>query len=128
MNAYEMLCDRYGNRSHGPIDEHGNPVTRTKQTHPYSYDGFVQYRGGKNEEANDTIYSDRLLMWDFNKHDELCKKHFDNTSQYWSQRDHGSVEAFLRDWTDNQDLKLILIMEYCNVSNGYPCWRFDFKS
>ena len=25
------------------------------------------------------------------------------------------------------DLKLIFIMEYCNVSNGYPVWRFDFN-
>jgi len=128
MDVYETFCGRYGNQIQGPIDEHGNPVKKTKQSHPYSYDGFVQYRGGKNEEADNTIYSDRLLQWDRGKHDELCEKYFGDKRQYWSDRGPKAIESFLRDWTDSQDLKLIFVMEYCNVSNGYPCWRFDFKS
>lgn len=48
----------------GSVDEHNNPVRRTKQSHPYNYDGFILWRFGKNEEATSTIYSDRLLQWD----------------------------------------------------------------
>ena len=120
LNGYTittMLC----------VDEHGTPVKRTKQEYPYSYDGFVSWRGGENKEANNTIYSDRLLQWDFAKHDRLCEKHFGNKGQYWNSREPKLIEAFLRDWLVDQNLKLIFVMEYCNVSSGYPCWRFDFK-
>ena len=110
------------------VDEFDRPVKRTKREYPYSYDGFVQWRGGKNEEANGTIYSDRLLMWDYNKHNRLCEEHFGDQGQYWNQRDPKKIEAFLRDWTGDDNLKLIFVMEYCNVSNGYPCWRFDYHS
>lgn len=108
------------------VDEHGNPVERAKSSHPYSYDGFVLWRGGCNGEANNTIYSDRLLRWDWDKHNELCLKHFGDEGQYWNNRKPKKIEAFLRDWTGCPELKLILIMEYCNQSNGYPCWRFDY--
>lgn len=110
------------------VDEHDKPVQRTKHSHPYSYDGFMLWRGGKNEEANGTIYSDRLLQWDHDRHNDLCKKHFGDEGQYWNDRDPKKIEAFLRDWCDNQELKLIFIMEYCNAASGYPCWRFDYKA
>jgi hypothetical protein len=112
----------------GLVDEHGKQITRTPSTHPYSYDGFITHRLGKNEEANDTIYSDRLLQQDFKKHNELCKKHFGNEGQYWYDRTPEKIEAFLRDWCDAPKLKLVFVMEYCNVSNGYPTWRFDFNA
>lgn len=109
------------------VDEFGNPVSRTKQTHPYSYDGFVLWRGGENNEATATVYSDRLLQWDYEKHNKLCMKYFGDEAQlWWDKRSPQQIEKFLRDWFDNENLKLVLIMEYCNISNGYPCWRFDF--
>lgn len=112
----------------GPVDEYGRPVDRTKSSHPYCYDSFVQWRGGANEEANGTIYTDRLLSWDMPKHDRLCVKHFGNRHQYWSDRDPDKIESFLRDWLDDQALKLILVMECCNQSSGYPTWRLDYAS
>jgi hypothetical protein len=127
----EMWFGQYGpthGAYHGPVDEFDNPVKRTKQTHPYTYDGFIVWRGGKNEEANGTIYSDRLYLWNFKKHDELCKKHFGDEKQYWSQRDPKLIEKFLQDWCENPKLRLIFVMEYCNQSSGYPVWRFDYYS
>lgn len=114
--------------SNGLVDEHDKPIERTPATHPYSYDGFVTHRFGKNEEANNTIYSDRLLRWDFKKYNELSKKHFGDEGQYFYNREPKNIEAFLRDWCEDQKLKLIFVMEYCNVSSGYPLWRFDFKA
>jgi hypothetical protein len=107
-------------------DEHGVPVRRTKITNPYNYDGFVVWRGGSNSEAKDTIYSDRLYQWDYKKYNLLCLKHFGNKGQYWDDRDSKKIEAFLRDYTECPSLRLILVMEYCNQSTGYPCWRFDY--
>jgi hypothetical protein len=41
-------------------DEFNNPIERTPHQYPYSFDGYVTYHAGKNEEANSTLYSDRL--------------------------------------------------------------------
>lgn len=112
----------------GRVDEHGRLVTRTKESHPYSYDGFVQWRGGPNSLVTSTIYSDRLVQFDFDKHDALCMKHFGNKGQYWYGRDPMKIQEFLRDWTNDPELTLVFIMEYCNQASGYPCWRFDFSS
>lgn len=123
-----MKEQQFINFSFGLVDEFGNPVQRTKHTHPYSYDGFIVWRAGPNEEVNNTIYSDQLLQCDWDKHNKLCQKHFGNNAQMWYDRDPEKIEEFLRDWFDNPNLKLIFIMEYCNVSNGYPVWRFDIKT
>ena len=112
----------------GFVDEYGQPVRRTKYSHPYNYDGFVLWRAKGNPRGNDTIYSDRLMQWDFKKHDQLLMKHFGDTGQYWDKRDVKLIEAFLRDWTEKPALELVMVMEYCNQSTGYPCWRFDFAT
>ena len=108
------------------VDEHSNPVERTKREYPYSYDGFVTWRGGANKEINGTVYSDRLLQWDYKKTRELMKKHFGNEGDYYDKRSPEAIESFLSEYFDKK-IKLILIMEYCNVSSGYPLWRFDYK-
>ena len=121
MNTYSMIFSQ-------ALDEVGNPVKRTKREYPYSYDGFVTYRNGKNEEANGTIYSDRLMQWDYKKARALMKKYFNEDGDYWDNRNPSQIQDFLREWTGDKNLKLILIMEYCNVSSGYPVWRFDYRS
>jgi hypothetical protein len=109
----------------GEIDEFGNPVKRCKSEYPYSYDGFVTYRNGENSEANCTIYSDRMIRE--KEYEELSTRHFGGGGQMFFNRSGKKIEKFLRDWFDDPELKLIFVMEYCNVSNGYPLWRFDFR-
>lgn len=124
-------CNNEGVDYHGFsmfMDEHGNSVKRTKYTHPYSYDGFVQERCGKNEEANGTVYTDRLLQWNHGLTRKLMKKHFEDDGDYWNLRSAKSIEEFLRERLENPTLRVILVMEYCNVSNGYPVWRIDYFS
>lgn len=104
-----------------PVD----PSIRTKQTHPYSYDPITQYRNPA-VKPNGTIYTDRLLQWDFNKHDVLCEKHFGNRGQHWERRSPKKIEAFLRDWCDDEGLHLCAVIEYCNVATGFPTWRLDY--
>jgi len=136
-DSFFTICDLEGDESshrgaYGSpyVDERGEPVKRTRHTHPYSYDGYVQWRGGENEECNGTVYSDRLLQWDYDKHNDLCKRIFGDTGQHWnpSNRDPKKIEQFLQEWMEDPGLKLILIMEYCNASSGYPVWRLDYKS
>lgn len=108
------------------LNEYGKPIERTPMTHPYSYEGFVTYRNGKNSEANCTIYSDRLLRQDYEKARLLMKKHFGESGDYYSNREPQKIEDFLSEFL-NKKVKIIFIMEYCNQSDGYPYWRFDVK-
>lgn len=110
------------------VDEFGKAVERTPYTHPYSYDDFVTWRGGKNEDANATVYTDRLLQWDYKKYNKLSKKHFNNEAQIWYDREPSKIEAFMRDWTGDKNLKLILVMQSCNQSSGFPLWRFHYHT
>ena len=109
----------------GAVDEFGDPVKRSRSKYPYSYDGFVTYRNGENSEANCTIYSDRMIRE--KEYEVLSTKHFGGGGQMFFDRSGEKIEEFLRDWFNDQSLKLIFVMEYCNVSNGYPLWRFDFR-
>ncbi len=97
---------------------------KTKFTNPYDYGPIVQFIGPR--KGNHTVYSDRLYMWDSEKHDSLCTKHFGNTGQYWSDRQPKLIEAFLRDYLDKPSLVLTRVEEHCNVSSGYPVWRLDY--
>lgn len=108
----------------GFIGEDGEFTKKTKYTHPYNYDSFVVWQGeGK---ATNSVYTDRLFQWDWDKHNTLCMKHFGNKGQYWGNRDPEKIESFLRDYMDKPKLKLVKNVEYCNVATGYPCWRLDY--
>jgi hypothetical protein len=110
------------------------------QSNPYSYDPFVIYesavmiqpdgsiRSSEYSWVTHTVYSDRLVQWDYDKHGDLCLKHFGNKGQYWDSREPSKIEAFLRDYLDEENLVLIKITQHCNQSNGYPCWQFDYAT
>lgn len=98
---------------------------RTKWSHPYNYDPILQWAGGA--DPNGTVYTDRLLSWDYKKHDELCEKHFGDRGQYWSNRKPQTIEAFLRDYLDAPGLVLCVVTEHCNQSTGFPVWRLDYR-
>jgi len=109
------------------IDEHGNAVKRTMESHPYTYDGFVLWRGIQQSELSHTLYSDRLRTQYRGQWDELLKKHFSNISDNFDNRNPQQVEKFLQELLGKPNYKLGLIMQYCNQSNGFPVWRFDIK-
>lgn len=44
------------------VDHEGNPCKRTRDQYPYSYDPYVTYRNGDNEEINGSMYSDRMMQ------------------------------------------------------------------
>lgn len=111
------------------VDEHNNPVKRSKIDFPYSYDGFVIWRGLPQAELTNTIYSDRIKQhFKFEHLDALCKKHFGECGDSFYSRKPKDIESFLQELYEKPNYKLGLIMEYCNVANGFPVWRFDIKS
>ncbi len=119
----KMKVDASGYTYLALTDEFGKQIERTPATHPYSYDAFVTYRNGENNETKEVLYSDRLLQWNHEKTRKLMKKHFKNDGDYYSQRAPKDIEAFLSEYLE-KDIKLILIMEGCNQSSGYPYWVF----
>ena len=108
----------------GPVDLDGKPVKRTKQSHPYSYDGFVLWRDGS-EDTGHAVYTDRLSQWDRDKFQRLCKKHMPD--RRWDNAAPGDVQAFLSEYNDDPGLRLTAIMEWCNQATGYPTWSLHYK-
>lgn len=122
MLQYEQMMV-YGHGL-GPVDLDGNPVTRTKSSHPYSYDGHVILRAQPNNKPKMTaVYTDRMQQWDGGKYCRLLQKHGISRWQAASPR---SIVEFLRDWYDDPGVALVAVMEWCNWASGYPTWSLHF--
>ena len=101
-------------------------IVKDKSTYPYTYDPFILFFNEKaKQEATSSIYTDRLLHQDWDKHNRLCQKHFGTKGQYWNDRKPEDIEAFLCDWTEKK-VTLIANIQYVNISSGFPVWRLDF--
>lgn len=100
-----------------------NPKTRkTKQSHSYSYDPFIIW-GSPSHEVNFSSYSDKLQSFNPKKCEDLLKKHkLDKGS--WLEIE--KTEAFLKDYNEVNNVKLLAIVEFCDKS-GYPRYRLDYK-
>jgi hypothetical protein len=109
------------------VDINGKPVKRNKYAHPYSYDEFVMWANGYNKEKDHAVYSDRLFQWDSKKYNKCCKEVWNNEGQYFNNREPKDIERFLSLYF-GQETKLTLILEGCNISNGYPYWVFFFEN
>ena len=113
----------------GALGADGEPVKRSKEEYPWSYDGFVIWCSGSpssQKGTNHSIYTDRLHMWDKKKLKKLQLKYFGKESDYWSEFEPDKIEDFLQDWCEDPDLKLERIVQYCNLATGYPLWCLGF--
>jgi hypothetical protein len=112
-------------------DNYGNLVERPKHDYPYSYSPYVNWQHPKAElleKQNAGFYTDRAFTWDHEKYNDLCQKHFGDHGQYWNNRAPSLIQLFVRDYNDDQSLILTKVIEYCNVSNGYPVWYLGYYS
>lgn len=108
------------------VDLKDNPVERTKEIFPYSYDPFVIWKKGYKESDN-AVYSDRLHQWDWEKYNRCHKEVWGNEGQYFYENTPKEIEKFLRLYF-NEDIVLTAVMEGCNYSNGYPYWVFYYRN
>lgn len=117
----------YGGASYISYGVSVDPSIRTKQSHPYNYGPITLYSNAA-VEPNGTVYTDRLLQWDFSKYNALCERHFGDQGQVWERRSPKQIAAFLRDWYEDPELQLVAVIEYCNQASGYPTWRLDYRA
>jgi len=105
---------------------------RTRARYPYSYDPFTIWGDPHpNDRCNGSDYTDRLEEWDYKKFNELAKEIYVDGDQraapFNSFNCRGDlIQKFLRRYHDAPDLELLRVIEYCNVSTGYPTWRLDY--
>lgn len=74
--------------------------------------------------ATNTVYTDRMRGWDYEKYKELTQKHFGNQSDYWDNRSPSSIEDFMCEYLDKR-VVLCMIEEQMQY-DGYPVWRLDY--
>jgi hypothetical protein len=99
---------------------------RTKQQYPYSYDPFTTW-GSRDPRCNGSVYTDRMDQWDHDKFISLGKKILGEVPNWFGTWCNGAkVEEFLREYMGKPNLKLTRVIEYCNMSTGYPTWRLDY--
>lgn len=118
--------DKYGCYCQSYVDMLGNPVEKTKEEYPYSYDPYVVFDKREDGSKFSVVYSDRLIQWNHKKYDISCREVWNNERQYFSNRQPNDIEKFLCLYFGYK-VKLVLIMEGCNVSNGYPYWVFGYE-
>jgi hypothetical protein len=106
----------------------------TKAGHPYAYDPFTIW-GAPQPDArcNGSTYTDRMEQHDRKRYHALAERHYRGGDPVTYHRPFDShrcrgdlIEQFLREWEGDPDLTLIRVIEYCDVSNGYPTWRLDY--
>lgn len=111
---------------HMYLDLDGNPVERIKEEYPYSYDTYVVWKKDYKQGAGNTVYSDRLWQWNYQKYNDCCQRVWGDQAQVFYDRVPEDIQKFLSLYF-NKEVKLTVIMQGCNVSNGYPYWVFIFE-
>jgi len=111
---------------HRYVDLDGYPVSKTKEKYPYSYDPYVVWKGDYDKNRDGATYSDRLLQWDYDKYNRCCREVWKNERQSFSERNPKDIEKFLSLYF-GKEIELTVLMEGCNVSNGYPYWVFIYR-
>lgn len=105
---------------------------KDKLTHPYNYDPIYVFR--KNTKTTSkvldkhSVYHDRMMQWDYIKFQRCSKTVFGSHTSNFDHLPPNQIEKFLRMYFEDDTLQLFAIVEYCNPSNGFPYWRFDYQT
>lgn len=103
------------------------PVERTPKDSPYSYDTFQLFKDISWNEGDAADHSDRMWECDPEKYNKCCRSVWNNSGQYFYDREPEDIEKFLQLYFDDPSIKLTGVEESCNSSNGYPYWTFYMK-
>lgn len=113
--------------------------TRTKSSHPYTYDEFFIFGNREIIKKKDVsgIYSDRVWEWWLGEKktdkgfDDLWKKHVGTRYELASSE---KLSAFFTAYNQTlwpeknkgKSVQVVALAEGCNPSNGYPYWVIWF--
>lgn len=103
---------------------------RTRSEYMYSYSPILRYQGNDTDHPNlSSVYHDRMWGWDYDKYRRCAKEAYGDAGQMGLEN-HSITqhEKLLRSFFDDETIVLVRLIEYCNASNGYPCYRFDYYS
>jgi hypothetical protein len=104
---------------------------RLRNECPYSYSPILRYQAEGDPKGQTTTYHDRMMQWDYDKYGDSAEAAGFNPprKQMGLERESPeTLEKFLRIYFDDDSIKLIRMIEYCNMSSGYPIYRFDYIS
>lgn len=77
------------------------------------------------EDTVHTMYSDRMLDWDWDKYNALRQKHFGNKGQNWNcSLDPKKIKAFLEDYM-GESIDGFRNTRFTHLGNGFPVWFFE---
>lgn len=108
------------------FDLDGNPIERNPEKYPYSYEPYVQWIGDFKREKSTSVYSDRLMQWDYEKYKRCCMETWGKETSYFRNGNPKYVEKFLSLYFGKKII-LTAIMEGCNYYNGYPYWLLFYE-
>lgn len=115
--------------SKGYFDADGKVCSSTPLNNRYSYQEFVLWKRKNCQIDSNKLaaeYSDRLYQFDSDKYNKLCIKYFGNSGQMWyEEREPDRIESFLQEYLE-KPIKLAMVLQGCNRSNGYPYWVFQY--
>lgn len=92
---------------------------------------FVEFRSSSFDPDNnngsvESMYSDRMLSWDYVLFNKCLKEVFGNQGQDFSNRKPEDIQSFLTMYVGSP-VTLMEVRRYVNVSTGFPCWLFIFQ-
>ncbi len=105
---------------------YGQPVKRTPEQYPYSFDQYCVYKSTDFDLTTDTVYSDRMWEWSPDKFNACHVRVWDELGQFFNCRKPKRVEEFLHAYF-GISLDLTGIEAGCDFQNGNPYWVFYFK-
>lgn len=114
------------------VDQYGNPVNRNRHEWPYSYDAYVTYqKSGYTYESGTQQglhieYHDRMMQWNWEKFHQSMMTVCGKRQQTFKNLSTNQIKEFLELYNDVKEVDLLIVMEGCNVSNGYPYWIFFY--
>lgn len=93
--------------------------SRTKQSHPYSYDAFYIWGGDEARRLNASCdYTDRYWQQNYDRMQSIMKEmrcRFDEMGPK-------QLQKFVDKWHGAGKFKAVALGECCNFSSGYPIW------
>lgn len=108
-----------------PNGQFGEP-NHNKYERPYGYSPFFVFGTHATIKGAECCYSDRYPLWDADKMDDALAEASIKSLGCPRPDLVPGIARFIKAY-HGTEYKLVGVVEWCNVGNGFPCWSFHFK-